>query len=221
MARARLAQRVADPVEDFRDIGRAHGHELALVRIAFHADDPAGDREIAVAEHEASGARVRAEGIEGQKGARAQDDLGDRVALGRLGLGTREIRGIEDALDLLHLDRHGRGLEPERVVLPRFERDGAEPEEPGAEHVGLDGRLLGVADDLAALDEDRLIEGEADRLASTGRAPPRCLPRLDRLQPGILVGGREEKPVAHGKPPALDAPDDDAPLVEFIDVLHG
>ena len=71
---------------------------------------PAGDGDIVLDQHEASGARVLAEGIERQKRARAQDDLGDAVALDLLRLRRREVGGVEHPLDLLHLDGHGRGV---------------------------------------------------------------------------------------------------------------
>ena len=124
------------------------------------------------------------EGVEGEHRAAAQDHLGDSVlpdlvqARGRI-LRVRLV-GVDRALDGLRLDFYGSAAEPQRAAPAGCERRAPEPEQPGAEHVRFDRRPVLVAQGLAALDENRLVEREPDRLAGCGfRERRRHVPRLD------------------------------------------
>ena len=78
-----------------------------------------------------------------------------------------------------------------------------------------------VARHVAALDEDLLIEGNADRLARVRRDSARlAVPQdLMRGNAGDLLGRREQQRVADLEPPALHPPGDDPAFVELVDVL--
>ena len=115
--------------------------------------------------------------VEREQAAGAQHDLGDRVALDLLGRAGGQVAGVDHALDRLHGDVGLGGVELEGVAAAPGERLAAEPEQAAAEHVALDRRMLDVGCDLAALDEDLLVERDPDRLAGArlgrllGRAP--------------------------------------------------
>src|SRR5262249_25484185 len=91
--------------------------------------------------------------------------------------------------------------------------------DPRLEDVGEDGWRILVASDLAALDEDLLVEGEADRLPGERLDGFGRVPRLDGRDARRLAGRREDEPIAAGDAPRLDAPREDAPRIEFVDVL--
>jgi hypothetical protein len=57
------------------------------------------------------------------------------------------------------------------------------------EHVGFDRRVVLVADDLAALDEQLVVGGDANRLPGLRLARQGGVPGLDALDPRRLVGG--------------------------------
>ncbi len=158
--------------------------------------------------------------VEREQAAGAQHDLGDRVALDQLGRPRRQIAGVDHPLDRLHRDLGLAGVELQGIAVAHRQRLAAEPEQAAAEHVALDRRVVGMGCDLAALDEDLLIERDPDRLPGLGRA--RLLghaPGLDRPDLGGLVGGREQQRVADREPAGFDSPDQDPALVELVDVL--
>src|SRR3546814_13044238 len=72
------------------------------------------------------------------------------------------------------------------------------------EDVALGRRDVGVAGDLAALDEDLLVQGDADRLAGA-RLLRRLagVPGLDRGDARRAIGRREHQLVADAKAAAL------------------
>ncbi len=77
-----------------------------------------------------------------------------------------------------------------------------------------------MAHDLAPLDEDRLVERDADALAGNGLGGwRRHVPSLDRADTCGLVGRGEEHRVADREPAGLDSSGDDPPFVELVDVL--
>ena len=97
----------------------------------------------------------------------------------------------------------------------------AQPDKPATENAGQDRRAFRQARDLAALDEDLLAEGKADGFPCLGlQSGRRHAPAFDGIDQGRFPTGREHQPVADGQPPTLDPPGDDAPVVEFVDVLH-
>ena len=69
---------------------------------SHHVDDPAGDQVVPVNQNEPAGAWIVADRVEGQHGARAQDNLGDRVPVRRLGRVAVQGIGIDDAVHVLH-----------------------------------------------------------------------------------------------------------------------
>ena len=162
------AHLIRDPVRDLGEIGALDGDESALVGIALHADDAAADQVVTVDKDEPSGNSVLPVGVEREHGAGAKDDLRYLVAFHPVGRGGAQVVGVDGALDRLHLDRDLPGIELERVRAAHLERPAAEPEEARTEYVGLDRRRLGVTRERAALEEDGLIEREADRLAGAG-----------------------------------------------------
>ncbi len=158
--------------------------------------------------------------VEREKPAGAQHDLGNRIALDHIGGPRRQIAGVDHPLDRLHGDLGLAGVELERVAVADRERLAAEPEQAAAEHVALDRRMVGVGRDLAALDEDLLVERDADRLPGFGAL--RLLghaPGLDRLDRGGLVGGREQQCVADREAAQFDPAGENPALIELVDVL--
>src|SRR3546814_5824767 len=86
------------------------------------------------------------------------------------------------------------GQELQLVAAADAERLVAEPEQARLEQGGELGRVVDVAGDLAALDEELLVEGEADGLAGRGALPARLRrPGFQRAHPRGLVGGREQQ----------------------------
>ena len=68
-------------VADRGDVGRAHGDQLALVRVALHRDDAAADRQVVLDQDEAAGDRVLPVLVQRQQALGAQHDLAGAVAL--------------------------------------------------------------------------------------------------------------------------------------------
>ena len=70
----------------------------------------------------------------------------------------------------------------------------AEPEDPAAEDVGEHRRVGREAGDLAALDEDLLVQGDADGLAGANRHHLVLdVPGLDRATCAVLLDGENSK----------------------------
>ena len=174
-----------------RDVGRADGDEAALVGIALHRDDAAADRQIVLDQDEAAGGGVGRVLVEREQALGAQHDLAGAVALDPVGGPDREVARVDDALDRLDRDRGLERAELERVAARRRQRLVAEPEQARLEDVGLDRRLLEVAHDLAALDEDLLVEGDADALPGPGLAgglAARSRPRSTAIRAVLFEG---------------------------------
>ena len=132
-----------------------------------------------------------------------------------------ERGGVDD-----FLDAHDFGVEFLRgelqpVALADGEVAAAHPEQAGLEAVRLDGRVVLVRGDVAALDEDLLGERDADAFARDGDGLLRRAPHLDAGDDAGLVVRREDEGVADAQRAALDATRDDAALVEAIHILHG
>src|SRR5204862_7809512 len=128
-----------------------------------------GDEMYAGAQHEAASTRQLLGLVEGEYRARAQYDVGDAVALHRRRLGAlRQALCVVESLDRLHGGADVAGGDAQAVVLADPQRLMAEPHEAGAEDVGLDRRMLREAGDGAALDEELLVQREADGLAGLG-----------------------------------------------------
>ena len=138
------------------------------------------------------------------------------------GLAHAQVVGVEDALDrAATVTATSRVASFRRYSIALAQGLMAQPEQPAAEDIGLDRQVVGLARDLAALDEDLLVQGDADgfpRLRLESAAPAGSSLRSSGSR-ARLVAGREEQPVADREMAALDAPDDDAPLVELVDVL--
>jgi hypothetical protein len=131
-----------------------------------------------------------------------------------LGKAARMRQG--DALTLVSWSRQA------QVCAEACERLAAEPEQRRPEHRGELRRRLRMTGDLASLDEDLLVQGDADGLA--GMRLDRCridVPRLDGADARGLARRREQQAVADAQHPRLDAPGQDAPGVELVDVLDG
>ena len=203
------------------DVGGDHGALGALVGVALHGDDAAADNVVAIDQHEPAGARVLLKLVQRQQRAGAQHHLGDRIALDSVAGAERQIADIDDGLDLLHLDREFAGRQLHLVGPALAQRRVAQPEQPRAEHIGFDRRGLGMADDLSALNEDRLVQRDADRLAGASHHRRRgCVPRLDAGDPRALVGRRDQDAVTDRQRATLDPAGKDTALVELIDILH-
>ena len=88
-------------------------------------------------------------------------------------------------------------------------------------NIGFDRCIFDVAGHFAAFDENLLVEGEADRGAGANMGD-RCrgIPGLDARDPGSPVARREQQLVANLQPAAFDAPSQDSPVVEFVDILQ-
>ncbi len=182
---------------------------------------PRGHGVGAVDQHETAQRRIGAVFVEREQARAAQRDLGDLVGGDGGGLGAGEGLGVDDPVDGLHGHRGvpGRQFQPVGRVLGQLAA--AEPEQAGAEHMRQDRRRGLVARQIAALDEDGLVERDADRLARFRLARAGAgRPGLDRLDPRGLVPRREDQRVADFQPAGFDAAGDDAARVEAIDVLH-
>ena len=210
-----------NPVLDGGEVRPLDGDQATLVGVALHVDDAAAADLVPVDEDEPAGERVVGELVQRQHPGRAQNDLGDAVALDPVGRRGAKIVRVDDPLDRLHLHRGLAGIELQLVFVPHRERSPAEPEKMGAEHVGLDGRAIRVAGHLAALDEDLLVEGDPHRVAGERIFDNAAeVPALDRSDARALVRGREQQLVAHRKPPGLDPSHENATVVEAVDVLQ-
>jgi hypothetical protein len=141
----------------------------------------------------------------------------------RHGGGLRALRqalGIVEPLDRLHGGADIARGDAQAIVLADPQRLVAEPHQAGAEDVGLDRRVLLQAGDGAALDEELLVQREADGLAGLrlgGRH--RNVPAFDAGDARHLVARRKQQAVADAQAARLEAADEDAPLVELVDVL--
>ena len=88
------------------------------------------------------------------------------------------------------VDRGLERAELEGVGAADRERAAAEPEQPRLEDVGLERGVLEMAHHLAALDEDLLGQGDADRLPGHGLFRGLGhMPGLDRLDLAVLFDG--------------------------------
>ena len=130
--------------------------------------------------------------VEGEEGATAQDDLCHLIALdGIRGSGGKTV-GVDDPLDRLHRDRRLAGPELEPELLAGGERRGAKPEQCRMQHVRELWRVLLMARDLAALDEERPVEGDPDGLTRHRARRLWRVPGFQALDPRQLVRGREQ-----------------------------
>ena len=154
--------------------------------------DPAVDFD-----HEASGARIFRVGI-GRDRLRQRDiDLADMVARDRLRLLVGERAGIDRLLDR----HHGRaGLaraETDQDLLALRQWLVVQPEDPRADAAGIARALPGMADNVAALDEQFAVERDADGAAGGLTAlQRRHRPALDRFDLRNLAGGHDDDLVA-------------------------
>ena len=206
---------------DRRDVGRADGDEATLVGVAFHRDDAAAHRQIVLDQDEAAGGGIGLVLVEGEQALGAEHHLAGTIALDPVGGLGREVARVDDVLDRRDRDRGLERVELEDVLAAGRQGLVTEPEEARLEDVGLEGGFFLVAHDLAALDEDLLVEGDAEALAGARRLERlRHVPGLDRLDPRRLVRGREDDRIADLQPTGLDPAGDDAALVELVDVLH-
>ena len=130
---------------------------------------PPPDRQIVLDQDEAAGGGIGLVLVEGEQALGAEHHLAGAVALEPVGGLGREVARVDDVLDRLDRDRGLERVELEGVLAADRQRLVAEPEEARPEDVGLEGGSFLVAHDLAALDEDLLVEGDAEAL---GRCPP-------------------------------------------------
>ena len=99
--------------------------------------------------------------------------------------------GVDHAFYSLNRNRNFAGAEFQPVLAARPQRRPSQPEQPAAKDVGLHRRIVHMADDLAALHEQLLIECNADRMARLRLQNRRLVPALDAGHLGRLVGWRE------------------------------
>ena len=175
------------------DAGQVFGlylEPVPLVRTTIHGNEAAANDVIIGNDDEATGAGIVAERVEGYQAFGAKHDFPHHVALHPVGFHAAHVGDVDDVLDRPHRDGAFRGVEFQLVAGPHPKRRLAEPENPRSKHIAEHGHGSGVADDLPPLHEDLMIEANADRPAGPGggRRPARR-PILDRLDPGLLVGG--------------------------------
>ena len=198
-----------------------HARPRALVGIALHVDDAAADDVEAVDQHETAGARIA-----------AYSSSASRLALRRMtsatslwrpsvaGLAGQPI-GVEDALDRLDGHRGGLGRDASagRSRRPAAGVRRARTAAPGTRWSASAHAV--VAGDVAALDENLLVERDADRSAGLrldGRRAGRARPRCVRTRAVLLLGENTSWSPTLSEPD-LDAADEDAAVVELVDVL--
>ena len=198
---------------------------LALVGIALHVDDAAGDD--VDARRSARIGRCAAASCASSSASmarRAQDDVGDAVARHRrrprrspTGSSVSKTRSIACTVraDLAGADA--------QAVFDCPTRSGSWPSQTSRARktlVSIGGSCV-QAGDLAALDEDLLVQRDADGLPGLGlgaRAPARSSPRSLATRAVLLLGENSRRSPTASRPVSM-RPDDDAALVELVDVL--
>ena len=159
--------------------------------------------------------------IHHQRSPRLKGDLGD-VIPGDRGLARHGVQGggVDDLLDrcefrfdLLRRDLELVSASRRQVVAPH-------PEQPRLETGGFNRRLRFVRGDMAALNENLLLQSDPDGFAGARGVDRFGAPALDRLDHRRLVVRREDQRIAHVQGARFDAARQDAPIVKPVHGLN-
>ncbi len=184
MAGARNPFGCGDLVPDRDDVIAAPAACALLVGITGSVDDAAADDHAGLGQHEPAGRAQRRRIVDGDRGVAADRDPSD---IAFADLGARDLRKRLGVETMMHgRDATGYFAASDAHVEPasRRERAVAEPEQVGIEHRRDLRRRLRIAQHLAALDDDRLVEHQRHVLAcSRAQRRSRASPPAPRSEP--------------------------------------
>jgi hypothetical protein len=164
--------------------------EPPLAEVVGHhlAHDAAACDVVAVDDDEPAGGLEIGGGVERDRLAGAQHQIGDVVPVDLLLRGAVEVGGVEHPVDLVDGHLGGGGSQLELVAAARRHRRASQPEQVDPQLGRYRRRRPRVAHDLAARDVQLLVEGDAGRLAGERLLPGRRAEHLDALDHRGLAG---------------------------------
>jgi hypothetical protein len=150
-------------------------------RIERQDEAAAGNAALDV-EHDAAGPRIHRIGIDRERAGQREIDLADMILRDRVGLGRRQLAGIDRLLDRHDGAARLRGADPHIEAGADLERRLVQPEHPGPQPMRCLRPHRRGRHHVAAVEEDFAVERDPDGLSGAG-AVRRMLghrPGLDR-----------------------------------------